>query len=420
MDDKKERMTEATQSPSTSSGAKVERFSEISKDFESFLVGYLKNNNKLKDVFSDVEIQETAEGIVDEFTARMTAKEAESLNDANDDMIGVSAADLLTQPVTDLPTLYDPIIPLGVVGVLGGESEANKSMFLRQLAICTATGRDFLGYKYKGTNKLVFYVSTEDNEYFTTVLLKKNFQHYPDDKEGDWGNLRFVFDVENLSDRLEDCLKKHPADLIIIDSLSDVFDDKDTNNMAQMRKFLKPYTRLANDYQCVILFLHHVGKGKENLAPSKNLLNGSGALEAAARFVFLLFKDKSTDNLRHFCIVKNNYLAPEYKKESVVLSIDPNTLTFEPTGMHVPFEELAEKSCANMRKPISEYGSDDDFKQFFQQVCAGGISKTALVHKIKEHFHMSQDKAYNTISHAGQNKWITKNQKEKYEYSAEF
>ena len=421
-------MTVAGAKPNVNSRGDGEKIPLTDKGFSVILREVLGRRPKLNSVISSSDLEEMAEEIADEYKAQMAVQEAEALNAEGDDEWGVSAADLLAQPITTMPTLYDPILPLGAVGFLAGESDVNKSMFLRQLAICTATGKDFLGYRYNGTRRRVIYVSTEDDQTNIQFFLQRNNEFFKDEKE-EWRNLRFVCDGEELYSKMEKSLSEHPAELIIIDSLADVFDDKDTNSMAQVRKFLKPYTQLARDNQCLILFLHHVGKGKENLAPSKNLLNGSQAIEAAARCVFILKKDKSVDNLRHLCIVKHNYLPPEYKKESIVLSVDPHTFTFQRTGMHVPFGELVEKSGASTKKPISDYGDDEEIKQFFAQETTKGISRTRLMNKVREiitdgqNQHPRQEKAYDRIDYAAYNKWITpriEGKVTRYDYTGSF
>jgi hypothetical protein len=385
--------------------AKVRFSPDMIKYLESFLLESLKKNGKLTAACNDIDIQDIVEYTVDTITAQQVQADAESMQADADAMLGVSAADLLARDVTATPTLYDPILPLGVVGVLAGESDANKSMLLRQLAICTATGRDFLGYEYTGKRQSAIYVATEDDENSTAFFLKRNNETFNDPPQ-EWRNLRFLFGADDVQRRLEEILSAHPADLVIIDSLPDVFDGKDTNNMAQMRAFLKPFTKLAREHQCLVLFLHHVGKGRENQAPNKNLLNGSQAIEAAARCVFLLLKDKAEDNLRHLCVVKHNYLPAEYKKESQVLTVDPRTFTFASTGMHTPLGMVNDETSVN-KKTMSDYGTDNELKAVFAQITSPSISRTELMKRVRNSLSTGQNKAYDLIDYAAFKKWIS-------------
>ncbi len=253
----------------------------------------------------------------------------------------VSAADLLAMPDTKLPTLYDPILPQVGVVVFGGESDAGKSMFLRNLAIHVATGRNFLGYPFGGRFRSVLYASGEDDKTATNYLLKRHNLFYRDASES-WRGLQFVFESENLIERLADRLSTTPADLIIIDSFAEFFSGKDMNNSAQVRAFVKPFNELARKNQCCVVFLHHIGKGQENNTPTKNALVGSQSLEAIARACFLFLKDKSDPDIRHLCCVKGNYLGSDFKSESIELRMNTDSFTFTATGNRVPFELLSE------------------------------------------------------------------------------
>ena len=251
----------------------------------------------------------------------------------------VRASDLLRRNVTELPKLFAPVFPAVGVAMLGGESCSGKSMLLRNMAICTATGRDFLGWKYQGTHKSCIFVSTEDDEVATSFLLGKHnatFADYADD----WNRLRFIFDFENLIPTLDAELTAEPADLVVIDAYLDVFDGSDQNNATQNRKFLHSFYELSKKHKCLIIFLHHTGKGKENLPPSKNNFVGSQSLEAKVRLGIEFRMDKHNEALRHFCIVKANGLdMGKYGKDSFVLKLDEN-LVYHNTGERVSFEDL--------------------------------------------------------------------------------
>ncbi len=335
------------------------------------------------------------------------------------------ASDLLAMPPTKMPTLYDPIIPQASICVLGGESEAGKSMLLRNLAICVATGREFLGFPFGGRYKSAIYAASEDEINATNFFLHLHNRFYQDGKD-DWRGLHFIYELDDIIGRLDARLNLNPADLVIIDSLGDFFNGKDMNNSAQVRLFMRPFKELIKKYGCTIIFLHHINKWMENNAPSKNALSGSQSLEAIARACFMLVNDRNDPNLRHFCIVKHNYLGNAYKSESIELRLDSDSFTFMPTGNRVPLDQLAESSPPNQKKKsVKDYGTDDDFAKFFESVIGdGGISKTDLVLAIREHFRCRQTNAYEIINAYAYKGWITNTSKRKdkvnYEYSKPF
>lgn len=320
----------------------------------------------------------------------------------------VRASDLLRRKVTELPKLFAPVFPAVGLSILGGESDACKSMLLRNMAICCVTGRDFLGWQYQGTRKSCIFVSTEDDEDATSFLLGKHNATYKDYAD-DWDRLRFIFANENTSSTLDNELSAEPADLVVIDAYSDVFDGKEQNSAAQVREFINPYKALAKRHQCHIIFLHHTGKGKEDLIPSKNNLVGSQSLEAAVRLGIELRVDKNDPTLRHLCIVKGNYLGSEYKGSSFVLRMDDN-FVFQSTGERVPFTELGNPDvisrAGRKSKDVTKI-SDEAYMKAFDEIFAGGrLTKNNLKAKLRNSFEGGTDVVERMIEYAEDRGWI--------------
>ncbi len=332
--------------------------------------------------------------------AKDFAEEAEEMSERKipkDEWGFVSAANLLSREIARIPTLYDPIFPRVGLAVLAGESDAGKSMLLRQMAICVATGRPFLGMDFGGRHRSALYVSSEDGEDSTEAILPKNNVYFCDD-ERDWENLRFLFEEEDIRKKIDGRLARHPADLVIIDAMGNFFEGKDLNSSAQVQQFYKPYKALAEKHKCLIVFLHHVGKGREGNTPTKNALVGSQSIEAGVRVVLLLVKEKTDPNIRHLCIVKHNYLPSDYKRESIVLRFDSETYTFKVTGGHVPFDLLGEESGGKRKKCVCDFGSDRDYIKYFGEILKGKkLSRTKLMREVKKNFGCSQDYAYMII-----------------------
>ncbi|MBQ5700799.1 MAG: hypothetical protein IIV68_01610, partial [Alistipes sp.] len=79
--------------------------------------------------------------------------------------------------------------------------------------------------------------------------------------------------------------------------------------------------------------------------PSKHNAIGSQGFEAKMRFVAELRQDPDPQrcNLRHFCIVKGNYLPPFYKRQSYELNFTQG-LNFTLTGNRVDYELIKERT----------------------------------------------------------------------------
>lgn len=251
-----------------------------------------------------------------------------------------SVAELYEMNVTELPMLIEPIFLKSGIAIFSGSSDTGKSTLLRQLGVAIVRGDDdFLGWKINAEHNKVIYVSTEDDKIAIAHLLRKSLG------EGFESSIledfQYIFETDTLIEKLEQSLKEKPADVIIIDAFTDLFGG-DLNQANHVRKFLNGYFKLANDYNCLFIFLHHTGKRTEQFAPSKNNLIGSQGIEGKARQVIELRRDPHDNSFRHLCIVKGNYLPDEMKSSSYKLRFNED-LTFSMTGERVDFENLAIK-----------------------------------------------------------------------------
>lgn len=268
----------------------------------------------------------------------------------------ITGEQLLLGKKDSIPFLLDGLLQSTGLACLAGSSDTGKSCLLRQLAIAVATGAEMcFGFKLNTMYKSSIYVATEDGRDATAFLLSKQAQMH---RPAEVSSLRFLFDYEDLLVDLDAALTQKPADLVIIDCFQDAYggDLKDTQ---RIRLFLGDYQRLAEQHQCLFLFLHHTGKRSEDRKPSKNnLLSGQG-LEAKMRLVIELRADVLDSSLRHLCIVKGNYLSGQQKKDSFVLGFDENAFTFRNTGERTSFEELVRQEHGEETK----YGQVTELRQ---------------------------------------------------------
>jgi hypothetical protein len=291
----------------------------------------------------------------------------------------VTGEELLLKPIKEIPCLVEPFLQQTGLACLAGSSDTGKSSILRQLAIAITTGSShFLGFPIKARHRSCVYVSTEDLERETAYLLFRQAQdHNPSELKG----LRFMFDIDGLTGKLDQSLTANPADLVIIDCFSDAF-GRDLMDTRQIRTYLHSFQELAQKHQCLILFLHHTGKRTENLEPSKNnLLSGQG-LEAKMRLVIELRADLSNPSHRHLCVVKGNYLPGSHKRESYVLEFNEQSFTFSNTNERVPFELLSKQPEDNSKAKYEQAAELKAAGQTYEQIAyaigyhsKGSISK---------------------------------------------
>lgn len=258
--------------------------------------------------------------------------------------------ELLHWNIETLPTLLDPVFPaVGLIGLIGS-SDTGKSSFLRNFVVNVVTGAsEFIGFPLNTIHRKAIYVTTEDDEtLFANRLLMINQSKQLD--IDDYGGLIVVVDTSNLIAKLDQIISEEKVDVIIIDAITDLYQDH-MNESNRIRYFLNQFMQLAVKHKCLVVVLHHTGKRTDNNHPSKHNALGSQGFEAKLRLVVEFRKDKRANDLRHFCLVKGNYLPEEFKNSSYVLRISEN-LTFDATGERVPFDNLQSKEMSGTEKEV--------------------------------------------------------------------
>lgn len=300
----------------------------------------------------------------------------------------ITGLELFRKETEFIPMLVDDLIPKVAVWAIVGASDTGKSMILRQLAMNVAAGQSFIDKQVFTEHKRVIVVCSEDDDFAISYLIRKQNKSIGLTDES-FQNMEFLFDTSDLVETLNAKLESNPADLVIIDAFSDVFDGKDGNQNAQVRQFLNKYSQLANKHKCSIGFLHHTGKRTEDLAPSKNNAIGSQGFEAKMRLVIEMRLDKVSPDLRHFCIVKGNYLPQSEKNSSIVLKMDEN-LTFTNTGERVPFENLNGDAKGKTTEKKPSQIDDGIHFRCIRSIFSNGkqYSQNAINEKIRNYFSL--------------------------------
>ena len=265
----------------------------------------------------------------------------------------MTAEEVLELKIKEIPMLCTPILQrVGVASLCGG-SDGGKSFLCLCIAIAICTDdNEIIGLKLSKKFGSVIIVCTEDTAEDICVRLTLLLG----DKKLNGGKLRFIFESENVPRRLKEELDRQPADLVIMDTFGDLFSGN-LNDSIEVRKFLRPYKDIAKDKKCLILFCHHIGKGKEsNLSPNKNDVLGSQAIESACRTVLML--RKRADTKRILTVVKGNNIPEELKNKGMVLDFGPKT-GFKATGDMVNFEEECNDKEEDSGKASLEQGVAD-------------------------------------------------------------
>lgn len=277
----------------------------------------------------------------------------------------ITGEDLLNKQVEEIDCLVKLVIPRVGIGAMVGPSDAGKSANLRQGAMSIVYGSHWNGFPTNAKHHSVIYCSTEDDEQAMSWLIRKQNKglgHDPAFMQG----LRFIFDTSDLLNSLDHKLTDNPADMVIVDAFTDLY-GKSMNDTNQVRNYLQDFSQLAQRHQCFVMFLHHLGKRKEDESPSKHNILGSQGFESKMRVVFDLRADLSNPELRHLSIVKGNYLPRDYKRESFVLRFDENML-FHNTGERLPIELLAKPTEDAGKKRYEEAKELRDSGLTYEQI----------------------------------------------------
>lgn len=212
---------------------------------------------------------------------------------------------------TEVPWLVFPILPAGVLGVLAGAPKSGKSTFISQLAVCIVSGQPFLGVQPSEPRGVVL-LSLEDGATSMGRKIAGAIQQYPGE---DQRHIKALVDHQlyvlgrsdnpmdgpfsELLDSIENfmyAMRKEgiKPGLLAIDTLSCVVKG-DENSSETFRDVMAACRNFAERWGVTIIFLHHLrktptGDSRSRTAPvpAIELLRGSSAIAASARFVLTL------------------------------------------------------------------------------------------------------------------------------------
>jgi len=267
---------------------------------------------------------------------------SDTVDDENEPFI-FSAEEMLQDKMEKIPVLWDPFFPkVGLVAVVGS-SDTGKSTFLRDFAMhVVQKEKTFLDFALNPKHGAALYISTEDDRFAISYLLQLQKEKGTHAKS--YAKLRFMFETENLIERIKGAIAEQPVDCIIVDSFGDVMEG-DLNRSTDVRRYLDQFSKIAVRNEILVIFLHHTSKKSDQNNPSKQFILGSQGFEAKMRMVAELRQDREDSEFRHFCVLKGNYIPSEFKGKSYVLGFGDD-LRFTNMDTRVSFDCLSSKQGA--------------------------------------------------------------------------
>ena len=206
----------------------------------------------------------------------------------------IKGSSIKMRPIT---WLWDQWLPSGKLTMLGGAGGTGKTTLALGLASTITTGGLFPDQsRYCGKSNVLIWSSEDDPE---DVLIPRlaamgadRTRIYILEGTTEGGKRRGFdpsIDIEQLKQAI---IQVGGVALIIIDPIVGMVKGN-MNNANEVRQSLDPLVEFAQDHQCAIIGISHLGKGSQQKDPAERLL-GSQAFTALPRMVWVTVTNKET------------------------------------------------------------------------------------------------------------------------------
>lgn len=253
-----------------------------------------------------------------------------------------TAADLMKMDLRPPRYIIKDLLPVGVC-ILAAPSKMGKSWLVLDMGLSIVEGRPFMGFK---TNKCeVVYFALEDS----WARLKGRLKKLTGSETAPEG-LTLITKCEPIQNgflqQIEQVIKSKPdVGLIIVDTLQKVKPPSDKNKTAYEQDYevFSAISKLAIEHNVSIIFLHHTRKSNGfNTDPFENIL-GSTALQGATDVMFIIKKEKRTDEDAVFYATGR-----DINPEEIAVKFNKATCKWESLGDAGMIDQLrAEAECRN-------------------------------------------------------------------------
>ncbi|MDR1184792.1 MAG: AAA family ATPase [Coriobacteriales bacterium] len=188
----------------------------------------------------------------------------------------------ITEPPALPPFLVKGLLHQGEKMLLTGRAKAGKSLLLSQLALCVATGAEWLGMPCEKTP--VLYVLFEGASVFNTDrFFRLKDQMNMATEEGMLITLDLAgenYRLATFTDMLKARVRGRSFGLVIIDPLY-MLNGGDENSAEHIRKLFYEIDRIAKHFNASVISCHHQTKGSSS---AKNVIDRASGSGVFARF----------------------------------------------------------------------------------------------------------------------------------------
>jgi hypothetical protein len=201
-------------------------------------------------------------------------------------------------------------------GIVRGEvvncsaiTERGKSTLWRNITLSMACGRGFAPIVDAGPARRILYLDFETRwprlkpditkmlGKFTQIeraLISENFHVIADCRIDNWP---LSLSLKPHWALLESEIHRIKPDVVVIDTLSIAFNIENEQDNGEATRIMKKMTALAEKWGCVVVFLHHIGKMKQEEGASAQAVyrsRGASAYSGCAHAIFNLLPDSAS------------------------------------------------------------------------------------------------------------------------------
>ncbi len=200
-------------------------------------------------------------------------------------------------------SLWASIIYPNSVHLVSGESGCGKSTFFYNLALHAAEGKEFVGHPFPRPLRIL-YIDLETPAKLRAQKLYRIVDEQPPD------GLAYL-DEANLHRDLDTVIalvKEQRFDLVIVDTISQVFDTQREDDNAEANQQMRAVRWLVQETGCGMVLVHHIGKSSEG--GSRKVYKGRGASSRAAAADMVINLESAGDDLLRLEVAKNRWGGP--------------------------------------------------------------------------------------------------------------
>ncbi len=228
----------------------------------------------------------------------------------------LTANDALT-PQPPIDWIVDGLISAGSVNIFYGEGGSKKTWALLDMAVCVATGDQWLNFKT--TKNHVLLIDEESGKRRILRRLGDVLRGHNADHNTEIFTISLAgFDLGQVDwiGELTNQINMTNSKLVIIDALADVMPGRDENLVKDVQPIFLALRKIAEDTQAAIILIHHANKGKQDY-------RGSTAIKGAIDLL-LQIESEPQNTLINFKTIKARDTEPlSFAASAQFMTINP-------------------------------------------------------------------------------------------------